>query len=393
MSEIEVHQVGKRYRLSSTGMPRTLQTLPERTSRIEQWALRDVDLSVARGETVGLIGRNGSGKSTLLRVLAGITRPTCGRVVVRGRVHGLLSLGEGLHPLLSGEENAFTTAILAGLTRREARRRLPDIAAFAELEEHMDQPLRTFSAGMRLRLAFSAAIHANPEILLIDEILSVGDLRFQEKCFVYLQQLQSSGVTIVLASHELAQILRLSQRAVWMADGQVRHIGEAAEVVERYEQAMNEGVPAREPWPEGGSRHGTGEVEVVKVRILDGDGMETNVIGGTGPMTVEIDFMAHQAVPDAIFGVSAHALSDGVRAFDLNTRADGHVVGSLEGPGTIRLHLDRMNLEGGSYRLDVGIYEAKWAFPYDYLWQAFPLEVQPRERPGRQGPPHRWALE
>ena len=393
MSEIEVRRVGKRYRRVSTGVPRSLRTLHERAPRVEHWALRDVSFSVTRGETVGILGRNGSGKSTLLRVLAGITRPTTGQVVVRRRAHGLLSLGEGLHPLLSGEENALTTAMLAGLTRREAQRRLPDIAAFAELESYMDQPLRTFSEGMRLRLAFAAAIHVDPQILLIDEILSVGDLRFQQKCFSYLQQLQGAGVTIVVTSHDLRQLLQLCQRAVWLANGELRHLGETTEVIERYENAMNEGVPIREPWPEGGSRHGTGEIEVVAVRLLDSQSVETACIpAGTG-LTVEIDFVAHTEVPDAIFGVSAHSQSDGSRCFDLNTSADGHRIGRLDGPGTVRLHLDEVELVAGSYRLDVGVYEANWEFPYDYLWQAFPLEVTDPGDGSERAPRRRWSMQ
>ncbi|MDQ4143325.1 MAG: ABC transporter ATP-binding protein [Actinomycetota bacterium] len=392
MSEIELRGVGKLYRRVSTGVPRSLRTLTERAPRLEHWALRDVSFSVTRGETVGVLGRNGSGKSTLLRVLAAITRPTRGDVVVRRRPHGLLSLGEGLHPLLSAEENAITTAMLAGLTRREAQRRLPDIAAFAELEAHMDQPLRTFSDGMRLRLAFAAAVHVDPEILLIDEILSVGDLRFQQKCFAYLQHLQGAGVTIVVTSHDLRQILQLCQRALWLAGGEVRHLGETTEVVERYENAMNEGVPVREPWPGGGSRHGTGQVEVVAVRLLDGKMDETACIGRGAPLTVEIDFVAHTPVPDAIFGVSAHSQTDGSRCLDLNTQADGHSIGRLEGPGTVCLHLDEVDLEGGSYRIDVGVYEANWEFPYDYLWQAFPLEVSDPHGREAKRPKRRWSM-
>ena len=393
MSEIDVRDVSKRYRRISTGVPRSLRTFYERAPRVDHWALRGVSFSVTRGETVGILGRNGSGKSTLLRVLSGITRPTTGEIVVRRRAHALLSLGEGLHPLLSGEENALTTAMLAGLTRREARRRLPDIAAFAELEAHMDQPLRTFSDGMRLRLAFAAAIHVDPEILLIDEILSVGDLRFQQKCFGYLQQLQGAGATIVVTSHDLRQILQLCQRALWLANGELRHLGETTEVVERYENAMNEGVPVREPWPEGGSRHGTGEVEVVNVRLLDGRMDETASVSAGAALTVEIDFVAHTPIPDAIFGVSAHSQSDGSRCFDLNTSADGHRIGALDGPGTVRLHLDELELVPGSYRLDVGVYEASWAYPYDYLWQAFPLEVCDPGSGAAQATKRRWSMQ
>ncbi|CAN5673854.1 ABC transporter ATP-binding protein [soil metagenome] len=393
MNEIEVHDVGKRYRRSSSGVPRRLKTLLDRGPRVEEWALRDVSLTVVRGETIGFIGKNGSGKSTLLRLLAGLTRPTTGSIHIASKVSGLLTLGEGLHPLLTAEENAITGGILAGLTRRQAQARLPEIAAFAELEDHMDQPLRTFSDGMRLRLGFSVAAQVQPEILLIDEILAVGDLRFREKCFAYLEDLQSTGVTVVLTSHDVGQIRRLCQRALWLGGGRVRAIGEASEVTERYEQSMNEGIPVRDPGPHGGQRLGSGEVEIIEVRLLNGLDRETASIPSGSPLNIEIDFVAHEEVPDAIFGISLHSERDGVRCFDFSTQADGHVVGHLLGKGMVRLHVERLDLTGGSYLLDVGVYESNWDRPYDYMWQAFPLEINTQAgHQGVLGPPHRWSI-
>ena len=392
MNEIEVDGVSKHYRYSFSGMPRKLRTLGKRGKRVDHWALRNVSFAVARGETVGVIGKNASGKSTLLRLLAGITRPTLGSVRIRRKVSGLLTLGEGMHPLLSGEENAFSGAILSGLTRAEALRRLKEIASFAELEDHMDQPLRTYSDGMRLRLAFSVAIHVDPEILLVDEVLAVGDLRFQEKCFSHLQSLQGAGVTVVVASHDMDQILRLSTRALWLADGSIRHIGESAEVVDHYRSASSGGTAARESPAPDGRRQGSGEVEILGVRLLDARGDDTRMIAPGGPLTVEIGFVAHQEVPDAIFAVSAHAERDGVRCFDLNTGEQGSV-GRLSGRGTIQLNLERLDLAGGRYKLDVGIFGSDWENTYDYLWQAFPLEVTGHAHEvAVLRPPHRWSM-
>lgn len=392
VNEIEVVDVSKRYRYASSGMPRKLRTLGKRGARIDHWALKSVSFAVARGETVGVVGKNASGKSTLLRLLAGITRPTVGSVRIIRRVSGLLTLGEGMHPLLSGEENVFSGAIVAGLKRAEALRRLQQIASFAELEEHMDQPLRTYSDGMRLRLAFSVAIHVDPEILLVDEVLSVGDLRFQEKCFSHLKSLQAAGVTVVVASHDMDQILRLSTRALWLVDGSIRHIGESAEVVDYYRSASIGDTAARESPTPDGQRQGSGEVEILGVRLLDARGNETEMIAPGGPLTVEIGFVAHQEVPDAIFGVSAHAERDGVRCFDLNTGEQGSV-GRLSGRGTIRLSLERLDLAGGRYILDVGIFGSDWESTYDYLWQAFPLEVSGHAHEvAVLRPPHRWSM-
>lgn len=390
MSAITVTGVGKRYRQDPGGRTRTLRTLPQWRARTDHWALREVSFDVGRGETVGLIGGNGSGKSTMLRLLAGLTRPTEGQISVHGRASGLLSLGDGVHPLLSGEENAFTLGLLGGLTAKQARARMPQVAAFAELESQMDQPLRTFSSGMRLRLAFATAIAVEPEILLVDEILSVGDLRFQEKCLSRLEEMQAGGVTIVVTSHFMDQIRRLCSRVVWLSGGQRRAIGATEEVVERYERAMTDNVP-RETAADGAVRMGTGEVEITGVRLLDGDGRPTGrIVSGHG-LVVEVEYLAHETVPDAIFGVSAHT-EDGERCFDFSTAADGHVVGRLAASGCVRLHLDRLDLVGGRYRLDVGIYEADWDRPYDYRWRAYPFEVVGATSPGPLGPPHRWSL-
>src|SRR5680860_22719 len=394
MNEIEVAGVSKRYRYASSGMPRKLKTLGQRGERVDHWALREVSFAVARGETVGVMGKNASGKSTLLRLLAGITRPTVGSIRILRSVSGLLTLGEGMHPLLSGEENVFSGAIVAGMKRAEALRRLQQIASFAELEEHMDQPLRTYSDGMRLRLAFAVAIHVDPEILLVDEVLAVGDLRFQEKCFSHLESLQAAGVTVVVASHDLNQILRLSTRALWLVDGSIQHIGESSEVVDHYKTAVSDSMTLREPLTIGGRRHGSGEVEILEVRLLDSRGKETDLIAPGGPLTVEIEFVAHQEVLGAIFVVSDHGDRDGIRCFDLHTGEQGGPVGRLHGPGIVRLHLDRLDLTGGRYRLDVGIFESSWERAYDYLWQAFPVQVSGQaDEVAVLRPPHRWSMQ
>jgi homopolymeric O-antigen transport system ATP-binding protein len=391
MTVIDVLDVTKRYRRAAIG-ERRLHSIGEWGPSVERWALRDVSFQVSEGETFGIVGRNGSGKSTILRLIAGVTRPTSGWVSVYRRVSALLTLGEGFHPLLTAEENAVTQAILAGLTRRQAQARLQDIAAFAELEEHMDQSLRTFSDGMRLRLGFAVAINVDPEVLLIDELLAVGDLRFQRKCLDHLETLQASGVTIVVASHDLSQVRKMCVRALWLNDGRVSEIGKASEVVERYENAMNSAAPRRESPSAGGHRLGSGEVDITQIRLLNARGRETSSIVSGEAVTIEIRFAAHQAVPDAIFGVSARSKHDTAAVFDLSTAKDGHSVGRLGGEGAISLHVDRFDLEAGAYWLDVGIYEANWDRPYDYLWQALPFDVSAADS-GAEAPfTHRWSM-
>jgi lipopolysaccharide transport system ATP-binding protein len=392
MNDIEFKGVAKRYRRSSREVPRSIRTLGDRGPRVEQWALKEVTFSVFRGETVGLVGKNGSGKSTVLRLLAGLTRPTRGEVRVARRVSGLLTLGEGSHPLLTARENALTGAILAGLTRRQALERIPSIAAFAELEEYMEQPLRTFSDGMRLRLGFAVAVHVDPEILLIDEVLAVGDLRFQKKCFEFLLGLQASGVTVVLASHDLGQIRKMCNRALWLSDGRVRLAGDASEVADRYHNAMNEGLPEREAGSQGLIRHGTGEVEIVSVRLFDAEGRSVGSVAAGQKTIVEVEFVAQEPIAEAIFGVSIHGADDGVMFLDVSTAADGHTVGPLDGRGTIQLALDRLDLTPGAYYVDAGIYEANWERPFDYLWGAYPFSVRASAGSNVTGTPHEWSI-
>ena len=220
--------------------PRELKTAllhPFRQRPIESetyWALRGVTLEVGRGESLGVIGPNGSGKSTLLRIMAGITRPTRGSVSVEGRVSALLELGAGFHDQISGRDNAILNAVLLGLSLKEARERLDEVIAFAELEEFIDEPMRTYSYGMYLRLGFSVAVHVRPEILLVDEVLAVGDAEFQAKCFAHIEGLRRQGATIVIVSHELPAVERFSDRVVLLDKGRLVAEGAPAAIVGRY---------------------------------------------------------------------------------------------------------------------------------------------------------------
>jgi ABC-type polysaccharide/polyol phosphate transport system ATPase subunit len=238
---VALEGVSKRYYLRggrTSELKTTLLTLPGRLlnggARHAFWALQEVSLSIARGESVGIAGPNGSGKSTLLRIMAGITKPTSGRVATNGRVSALLELGSGFHPQISGRENALLNAVLLGLTLQEAREALPGIIAFSELGEFIDQPMRTYSSGMYVRLGFAVAVHVRPEILLVDEVLAVGDAEFQRKCFAHMEQLRADGVTVVIASHDLPSIQRYTDRAVLFEHGRIVSEGEPAQVLHEY---------------------------------------------------------------------------------------------------------------------------------------------------------------
>lgn len=399
---VSVDGVWKRFTRHRSGTPTLKQMLlnPRAQYRRDRfWALRDISLVVGEGDTVGIIGANGSGKSTLLRLVGGLGKPTRGRIVRQRAVGAMMTLGESFDPLLTGRENAITGGIIAGYTRKQALAKLDEIVEFAELDDSFDLPIRVYSDGMRMRLGFSVAISAEPEILLIDEVLSVGDLRFQEKCFDRLSELQARGTTILLASHDEDQVMRLCGRVVWLAQGRIQAQGSPEEVYEEYRQAMRletqRRTSAEPPIPRhAGSelsmeenRFGTLEVEIADVRITPSEVPRAGN-GAASPVTVEIDIEPRAPVDEPIVAASLHRVTDGAMVLDVSTEGDGVGVGRLDKPTTIALVFDRLDFEPGAYKLSVGVYERSWAYVYDYHWQAYPLEVTGRG--GGFGPPRRW---
>ncbi len=238
---ITLEHVSKRYYLRAQ-RPQDLKTavlhlpsfLRADHSRRPFWALDDVSLTIRRGESLGVIGPNGSGKSTLLRIVADLARPTMGKVRVQGRISALLELGAGFHPQITGRENAILNAVLLGLSRKEAAERLPEIIAFSELGDFIDQPMRTYSSGMYIRLGFAVAVHVKADVLLVDEVLAVGDTEFQQKCYAHIEKLRADGVTIILVSHDLGSVTRFCDRAVLLQHGRIQIDGESQPVVHEY---------------------------------------------------------------------------------------------------------------------------------------------------------------
>jgi lipopolysaccharide transport system ATP-binding protein len=343
----------------------------------EFWALSDVTFDVDRGSTVGLIGANGSGKTTLLRLVSGLGKPTRGAIRRQDEVAAILSLGDTFDPMLTGRENAVTAGILSGRRRRDVLRRLDEIVTFAELEEVFDDPLRTYSDGMRLRLAFSVAVDRAPGVLVVDEVLSVGDLRFQEKCFARLAELREHGTTILLASHDDGIVRRLCEQVVWLSHGRIQALGTPDDVYERYEGAMRAETERRagvtSVADDGHERVGTFEVEISEVRVTPA----TIPSAGAGPTAVrlEIDLEPRVPVDGPIVTVSLHREGDYARMLDVGTDGDGVSLGRVDRPRTVVLELGRLDLPAGSYRFDVGVFERSWAYIYDYRWHAFPLVV------------------
>lgn len=389
MIAISVQQVSKRFRRSTTGGPRTLRDVGLH-KRVEHWALQDVSLDVRAGESVGLIGLNGSGKSTLLRVIAGTTRATRGTVHTQGVIGGLLALGSGLDSSLSAEENAITGAILAGVPRRLIPGLLPNIAAFAELEGVFHEPMRTFSDGMKLRLAFSTAIHVSPQILLIDEVLAVGDARFREKCIDRLRSMRSDGMTFVIVSHALSQIEQLCDRVVWLDHGAVRFAGPTAEVLKRYEDSNAPEAVEREA-STGHRRFGTGSSVVLEgidiIRSTTNQPVRVLRSGQPVSIVVRLRNSAAAAHREARVAVSIHRASDYSRPVDVSSLVTLNS-GSIE----LRLDLDRLDLANGDYWLSGGAFSVDFAECFDYAWEAVPLTIDGPHEAGPLVPPMRWSV-
>ena len=334
--------VSKRYLLGEDHVSRgsLTETVRSRLSRLrpgrrdegrdEIWSLRDVDLTVDEGQAIALIGRNGAGKSTLLKILARITEPTEGVSRVRGRVGSLLEVGTGFHPELTGRENVFLSAVIHGMSKREVARRFDDIVDFSGVERFLDTPMKRFSSGMYLRLAFAVAANIDSEVLLVDEVLAVGDAEFQRRCLGRMADVESSGRTIVFVSHNLDAVQRLCTEAVWLDKGRVVMRGPSAEVTDRYLGADVRRVGETLLRAEDA----TGMVSVERVAILGADGRPSDSLARDEPFTIEVSFEVRERVPGLDLSVYVQTLG-GVRVIDEAWSDAGGPIG--EGRFTARM--------------------------------------------------------
>jgi lipopolysaccharide transport system ATP-binding protein len=351
------------------------------TPSTRRWALRDVSLRLRPGSITGLIGPNGAGKSTLLRLASGVGAADRGRITLPPDTASVLSLGYAFSPDLTGRENAYTAALMAGLAPHAARAALPASLRFAELEDFADAPLRTYSDGMKLRLAFGVIAQLAPQALLLDEVLAVGDLRFQRKCIDHIEGLKDAGATILMASHGIDQVAELCDDAVWLQAGSVRAVGSAEAVVGEYREAMRSATLERTP-PQGAgqddlelrrNRFGSQELLIERVRVVGSADGELDV-GGRLEVHFELRPTAGR-IRAPIVGMSIHRVADGLLCYDGSTEADGVIIGDVERPLTVELCFPGLDLLPGEYVLDLGVYEAAWAFAYDYHWHAYALTV------------------
>jgi ABC-type polysaccharide/polyol phosphate transport system ATPase subunit len=385
-------------------------------------ALDDVSFAVAAGQTLGVIGRNGSGKSTALKLVAGITKPTSGTVDVRGRISALIELGAGFHPEISGRENVFINGIMLGLSRREVQRRFDDIVDFAEMQEFIDAPVKTYSSGMYMRLGFAVAVNVDPDVLLVDEVLAVGDEAFTHKCLDKFAEFKRRNKTILLVTHSLGMVERFCDEAVWLDAGRKRGEGDPARVVgayvtdvERQEEQFLAASDARHMADAGKAaanvaagpvdagdvaadmsraaegRWGSGSVRIEDVTLHDADGRETHIFHTGEALSVRLHVRAAVPVKDFVFGIGIYN-AEGLCVYGTNTDIEEHVSEALQGQGEARFEVEALDLVEGTYKLDVAVHKRDGA-PYDYHRLLYTFRVKSRLKDvGIYRPRHRWQF-
>ncbi len=384
-SAITVDHVSKVFRLY-TDKPTNLKQAITRLSRARYesfQALTDVSLDVAQGESFGLVGHNGSGKSTLLRLMARIHRPTSGTVVTKGRVSALLELGAGFHPELSGRENIYLNGAILGLKKRDLDAAFDDIVEFAGLQAFIDSPVKVYSSGMYVRLGFAVAVHVNPDILMIDEVIAVGDEEFQRRCMDHLFQLRRDGVTIVLVSHSLDIMQNLCDRLAWLDHGTLQRIGAPLDVVRGYLGKVDDAEERRLSGADTGDlvetsralRHGSREIEITHFEVLGPDARPVLMPESGSATVLRIHYDAHEPLDGVRFGVELQA-ENGIVVSGRTTGDDGIVSGVISGTGYVDCVIDELPFNAGVLLVSIGITDEHEMRTYDHLYQAYELRVR-----------------
>jgi ABC-type polysaccharide/polyol phosphate transport system ATPase subunit len=373
-------------------------------------ALNDVSLTVPKGRTLGVIGRNGSGKSTLLKLVAGITKPTTGTVCVDGRVSALIELGAGFHPEISGRENVFINGIMLGLSKREVSRRFDEIVEFAELQEFIDAPVKTYSSGMYMRLGFAVAIHVDPEVLLVDEVLAVGDEGFTHKCLDKFADFKRRGKTILLVTHSLNLVERFCDEALWLDAGRIKGSGDPKRIVGAYitdvERAEEQHLAAADAkvqevavvdtdpadmFRASEGRWGTREVEITDVALIGPDGDAGHVFQSGSSLDIRIRLRAPLPVEDFVIGIGIFN-AEGVCCYGTNTAGEDLLPDRLSGNADATFSIESLDLVEGTYKMDIAVHKMD-GYPYDYHRLLYTFRVKSRAKDvGIYRPHHRWRF-
>jgi ABC-type polysaccharide/polyol phosphate transport system ATPase subunit len=434
MNAIEVVHASKVYRrFSHKKQFATLKSALLRGSLIRDLkpdetftAVRDVSFTVPAGRTLGVIGRNGSGKSTMLKLVAGITKPTTGSVSVNGRISALIELGAGFHPEISGRENVFINGIMLGLSKREVAKRFDEIVEFAELKDFIDAPVKTYSSGMYMRLGFAVAIHVDPDVLLVDEVLAVGDEGFTHKCLDKFAEFKRRGKTILLVTHALPMVERFCDEALWLDHGDKMGMGDPKRIVGAYVTAVevseeeqlaagdaraqestaivSPDEPASAVLPDhpiesavapsnmfqaAEGRWGSREVEITDVSLSSGDSERGHVFHSGAPLDIRISMRAPLPIEDFVVGLGLFN-AEGVCCYGTNTNLENYRSERLLGDAEVTFRIDSLDLVEGTYKVDVAVHKLD-GYPYDYHRLLYTFRVKSRTKDvGIYRPPHQW---
>lgn len=372
---IIVSAMGKKFRLREGGT-RTLKSsvlnmLGMRSGKKEDfWALKDVDFTVKKGETLGIIGANGAGKSTLLSLLAGTKVPTSGSIKSDGTISSLLELGAGFHPDLTGRENVFLCGALMGIPVAKMKERYEAIVDFAGISDFIDQPVKHYSSGMYVRLGFAVAVEVNPDILLIDEVLAVGDYNFQRKCIAKMEEFRACGKTMLIISHDLKTIQSVSDRILLLDKGSVIGLGDPEMLIEQYESISRKrnAKSIQREW-------GTGEARISGVEFFDKDGKPTDKFAWGSPLEVRIDYSSPERINDPVFGFAISG-EDGRLIYGNNTQLEGVKIDFIHGSGSLRLKIHDIAMSAGTYLFSFSIHSSDHKTNYHRVDNLFPVAVE-----------------
>jgi len=367
-------------------------------------ALDNVSFKVEKATTFGVIGENGSGKSTLLKVVTGIAKPTSGRVVVNGKVSALIELGAGFHPEITGRENIYINGIMLGLSKKEINDKYEGIVKFAELENFIDAPVKTYSSGMYMRLGFSIAINVNPDVLLVDEVLAVGDASFVPKCLDRIQDFSRRKKTILFVSHDLGTVEKICDQVAWLKKGRIQTIGEPRRVIDAYLQDVAEkqeedfemgkvkaGKEKKCEEERRENRWGKREIEIKKVKIMGLDGNEKHVFSPQDGIVIEMDIEASASIKDFVFGIGIFN-SQRVFCYGTNTLLEDFQPVSIQGKGKAVFRIDCLNFVNGIYYLDVAVHKRD-GYPYDYHRNLYSFLITSKHKDdGIYRPKHSWEF-